>query len=92
MGKNGRVLNYSIPLEIPGDVVREAVGLSYDIFRLVNTITRELGYKPPRYITLNMNDYEVSVFDRYDKILIVLIYRGLGIPSTPVREHAVATS
>jgi len=92
MSKNGRVLNYSIPLEIPGDVVKEAIGLSYDIFRIVNTITREFGYKPPRYITLNMNDYEVTVFDRYDKILIVLIYREMRVPSTSISEYAVATS
>ena len=91
LDNEGRVIDYSVPMGIPYNVMREAVSLGYDVYRVVNTIVKELGYKLPRYITVKLDEYEVSIFKRYGKILVVVVYGGDTQPATvaEVKREAV---
>jgi hypothetical protein len=91
LDNDGNVLNYAIPLNMPYHIVKEAVALGRDVYRVVKTIVKELGYKRPRYITLRVDEYEVTVFDRTGKILIAILYNGSQVQtiSQTVQEKAV---
>ncbi len=92
LSSEGRIIDYSLPLNMPYTVMREAVSLGYDIYRVVNTVVEELGYKLPRYITIKLDDYEVSIFKRSNKLVIVVIYtQEQVIAGKTVKEEAVVS-
>ncbi len=77
--KDGKVLDYAAPLGFPRDTLIEAMKLGYEVYSIVDTIVRELGYKPPRNITVKTTEYEVTVFNRRDK-LVFAVFTEPGIP------------
>lgn len=90
LDNEGRIIDYAMPINIPYNIMKEAIGLGYDIYRVISTVVKELGYKLPRYITIKLNDYEVSLFKRSDKLILVVLYtqKQVEIHKT-VREQAV---
>ncbi len=77
--KEGKVLDYAAPLEFPKEILREAGRFGYEIYSIVSTIVKELGYHMPRNITVKTSDYEITVFDRGDK-LVFAIFTETSIP------------
>lgn len=90
LDNEGRIIDYAMPINIPYNIMKEAIGLGYDIYRVISTVVKELGYKLPRYITIKLDDYEVSLFKRSDKLILVVLYtqKQVEIHKT-VREQAV---
>jgi hypothetical protein len=88
---DGNILNYAIPVAMPYHIVREAIALGRDIYRVIKTIVKELGYRRPKYITIKVDDYEVTVFDRVDRIVIAILYSGSSVQTLAraVGEEAI---
>lgn len=78
----GRVIDYSAPINMSFDTLREAIRLGYDMFRMINVIVKEIGYEKPRNITVKMNNYEITVFSRGSRIIVVIFSNEELIPAT----------
>lgn len=89
LDNEGRVIDYSAPLNMSYSLLREAVRLGYDMFRMVNIIVKEIGYEKPRNITVKMNDYEITVFDRGSKIVMIIFGNEHKVPVTQSVSEAV---
>jgi len=90
---SGEVIAASVPSEIPQQVLGEAIALARDVYRVVSVVSRELGYKMPRSMTLRTLDYEVTVFNRHDKLIVAVIFEDKSTDSyVKQRELAVAES
>ncbi|ADI31402.1 hypothetical protein Shell_0264 [Staphylothermus hellenicus DSM 12710] len=76
----GRVIDYSAPINMSFDTLREAIRLGYDVFRMINVIVREIGYEKPRNITVKMDNYEITVFSRGSKIVVVILSNEEAVP------------
>lgn len=91
LDENGRVVDYSIPIDMPVKLLKEATTLSYDVYRVIETIIKELGYSMPRYITLKLDNYEVTVFNRNSKLLVAIVYSADSAVSI-VQKSSEATA
>ncbi len=92
LDSDGRVVDYALPLEMPYTVLREAVSLGYDVYRVVNTVIGELGYKPPRHISIKLDNYEVSILKRPTGLLLVVFYEEPVKQTSIVKREAVVES
>jgi len=90
--ENGRIIDYSVPTTMPYSLLKEAVSLSYDIYRTVKVITKELGYSIPKNMTIKLDSYEVTIFKRYNRIVIVIIYEEAIKGSVKAVREAVVES
>jgi len=73
LSESGEVIAASVPSEIPQQVLGEAVALARDVYRVVSAVSRELGYEMPRSISIKTLDYEVTVFNRYGKLVVAVV-------------------
>jgi len=89
LNDEGRVIDYSVPLDMPPTLLREAVSLSYDVYRTVSVIARELGYQPPKNLSLKLDGYEVTIFRRYNKLVVAIIYGEKPKPVVRASEAVV---
>ncbi len=87
--RDGKVLGYSAPMEITREELFNALKLGYDSYRIVEAVVKELGYKPPRNITVKTEDYEVTVFNRGTRFVIA-VFREETIPVATTRSTALA--
>jgi len=78
----GRIVDHAIPMDMPLNILKEATALSFDIYRVIETIVKQLGYSMPRYINLKLDNYEVTVFNRFNRIVIAVFYSST--PTIPV--------
>jgi len=93
LSESGEVVAASVPSGIPQQVLGEAVALARDIYRVVSVVSRELGYKMPRSMSIKTPDYEVTVFNRHDKLVIAVIVEDKNVVSyVKQSELAVAES
>ncbi len=74
MNEEGKVIDYSLPPSMPHTLLKEAVSLGYDVYRMVKSIAKELGYRVPKNMTIKLDEYEVTVFSRYNRIVMAIIY------------------
>lgn len=79
---SGRVISHGLAGDIPGHIVREAIGISVDTYRLLSAIIRELGYKLPNRFTLHMGEYEVTVFIRHNRLVIAIFHENRIVAKT----------
>jgi len=93
LSESGEVIVASVPSEIPRQVLGEAVALARDIYRVVSVVSRELGYKMPRSISIRTLDYEVTVFNRHNRLVVAVIVEDKsGVSYVKQSELAVAES
>ncbi len=79
LDRDGRVIDYSAPINMSFTLLREAFRLGYDVYRMISVIVKELGYEKPRNMTVKMNDYEVTIFDR-GKYIVMAILSNVETP------------
>jgi predicted regulator of Ras-like GTPase activity (Roadblock/LC7/MglB family) len=87
--KDGKVLDYAAPLEFPKHILEEAAKFGFEIYSIVHTIVKELGYSMPRNITVKTSEYEVTVFDRGSR-LVFAIFTEESVPSSTNTGKALA--
>ncbi len=77
---DGKVLNYTAPLNMSYKVLKEGVKIGYDTYRTIMFIAKELGYSMPKRIVIEFNEFEEIITPQAGKIVIVITERG-GIPT-----------
>lgn len=81
---DGKVLNYTVPLNISYQVLREGVKIGYDAYRTMMFIAKELGYSMPKRIVIEFNEFEEIIMPQAGKIVIVITEKG----NVPTGLHA----
>jgi predicted regulator of Ras-like GTPase activity (Roadblock/LC7/MglB family) len=88
LDRDGRVIDYSAPINMSFTMLREAFKLGYDVYRMINVIIKELGYEKPRNMTVKMDEYEVTIFDRGKYIVMAIFSNGESLSVTKSEEKA----
>jgi len=88
----GNTIYHAISPKIPGSVVKEAVLLGYDIYRVIAGITGELGYSLPKSVSVKMSEYEIIILKRGNRVVLALIYENPAEALTSKKELAIANA
>jgi predicted regulator of Ras-like GTPase activity (Roadblock/LC7/MglB family) len=89
LDRDGRVIDYSAPINMSFTLLREAFRLGYDVYRMINVVVKELGYEKPRNMTVKMDDYEVTIFDRGKYIVMAIFSNNVSPPVVRSGEKAI---
>ncbi len=89
---DGRVIDYSAPMNMSYSLLREAAKLGYDIFRMTLLITKELEYDPPRELSIKTDRYEITVFNRGNRLVIAIFAEVIEPPKTYSVNEAVVNA
>jgi len=77
IGIDGGVINKFLSPNLPSSIVDEAVALSRDIYRLLQAIAEEFNYSLPKTISLVLDDYEIVLIKKKDKIIVAIHYYAM---------------
>ena len=89
---DGRVIDYSAPMNMSYSLLREAAKLGYDLFRMTFLITKELEYDPPRELSIKTDRYEIMVFNRGNRLVIAIFTEVIEPPQTYSVDEAVVNA
>lgn len=84
----GKVLNYTAPLNMSYQVLKEGVKIGYDTYRAIMFIAKEFGYSMPKRIVIEFNEFEEIIAPQAGKIVIVITEKG----SIPTGLHTSSAS
>ena len=79
--RDGRVIDYSAPMNMSYSLLKEATKLGYDLFRMTLLVSKELEYEPPRELSIKTNKYELTVFNRGNRLVIAIFAEVIEPPS-----------
>lgn len=77
IGDDGNIINRVLSPNLPLSVVEEAVALGRDIYRLLQAIAEEFRYSLPKTINIVLDDYEIALMRRKDRIIIAIYLHAL---------------
>ncbi len=92
LDNDGRIVDYALAPDIGFSSVKEYSRVAYDIYRTVAFILSELGYSPPRNLTINYDGAEITVFPRRNRIVVAIYMENPEIPRAQAIEHAYAST
>lgn len=72
IGNDGGVINKILSPNLPLNIVEEAIALGRDIYRLLQAIAEEFNYSLPKTVSLVLDDYEIVLIKKKDKIIVAI--------------------
>ncbi|MCD6488774.1 MAG: hypothetical protein J7K21_06075 [Desulfurococcales archaeon] len=83
LDREGRIIDYVAPMNIGFSIIKESIQVGYDIYRTIEFITKNLGFKVPKNITVNYMDQEITVIPRRNSIIVSITLPPTQVVSGP---------
>ncbi|MEM1533106.1 MAG: hypothetical protein QXS06_03615 [Desulfurococcaceae archaeon] len=86
VSRDGDIVEF-IPLgRTEGRDLDKVIRVSFDVYRVVNHILRNLNMNPPRNISMKYEDLEVIIIPRGDKLVMTMVEEFVSSISKDVAE------